>query len=82
MSYFDYLACSTELPVGCFGRPPKAVYPSYDAYRKSSDYVVPRDWVTGKPLDKEYVDEAKRIKGNVVVYATFRDNELRLPFMQ
>ena len=75
MSYFDYLACSRELPTGLFGQPPKAIYNSYMDYKNSSDFVVPRNPFTNEPEDmnSESQKELEQIKGNVVVYETFSD---------
>lgn len=73
MSYFDYLSCNRELPTGSFGKPPKAVYPSYRAYKASPDYTVPRDMVTGSPLKYDADRITARLKGNVIVYETFQD---------
>lgn len=75
MSYFDYLACNRELPTGHFGLPPKAIYNSYMAYRNSIDFVMPRNILTGKPIeiDDEKRIKMERIKGKVIVYKTARD---------
>ncbi|MCL2810273.1 MAG: hypothetical protein FWD25_00065 [Clostridia bacterium] len=74
MSYFSYLSCNRELPTGFFGKPPKAIYPSYDAYRSSPDYVVPQDLLTGKPRKIDENDITACLKGNVIVYATNEDS--------
>ena len=75
VSYFDYLACNRELPTGLFGMPPKAVYDSYMAYKNSSDFVAPRNPLTGKleNMNREHQKKLERLRGNVVVYETAYD---------
>ncbi len=77
MSYFDYLACSRELPTGLFGVPPKAIYNSYMAYRNSIDFVAPRNPMTNQLTDmnSEHQKKTEQLKGKVIVYETVSDTQ-------
>ncbi len=64
MSYFHYIACSRELPIGRFGVKPMAVYDSYAQYMRSVHYTH---------CDDSEDERLMRYGGDVAVYATEDD---------